>query len=122
MHTYSQRSGNWIGPDDTLWGHGWSGQGQFQDDPDAQDIPKAGPLPRGFYQIGSYYHHPHLGPVTMNLKPYPENDMFGRADFRIHGAAAPPDTATSSEGCIIQGRATRERIANSLDDVLQVIE
>lgn len=109
-------------PDGSVAGIGWAGQGAGKNNPDAQNIPNIGPLPRGNYTIGPAYHHPKLGRVTMNLIPDPDNNMEGRADFRIHGAAAPPDTETSSHGCIIQIRSVRERVAGSSDKRLQVVK
>ena len=99
---------------------GWAGQGPWQDDPTETNVEKKGPLPCGLYTIGPAYHHDKLGPVTMNLGPDAENEMFGRADFRIHGASA-TDSAHSSEGCIIQLRSVREQIAASPDRRLEVV-
>lgn len=85
-----------------------------------QTEPLIGPLPQGAYTIGPVYDHPRLGPVTMNLTPDPTNVMFDRAYFRIHpDAIAHPGAA--SEGCIVQSRPVRERIAASEDHRLSVV-
>lgn len=121
MWKYEQKTGRLFDLNAALVGTGWSGQGIGKNNPDAQNIPNIGPLPRGVYTIGQPYHHPKLGPLTMNLTPDPANEMESRADFRIHGAAPAPDTETSSEGCIIQYHPVRQQVANSQDNQLQVI-
>lgn len=125
MYTYRQSTGE-LFQDGKLAGKGWAGQPPHKNDPDGQNVSKVGPLPRGKYKIGPAYHHPKLGPVTMNLTPDPSNEMFGRGDFRIHGFKA-DDLATpqneqdySSEGCIIQIRPVRESIATGADRDLTV--
>jgi hypothetical protein len=89
--------------------------------PDKQNVPNVGPLPRGLYIIGRAYAHPHLGPVVMNLTPDAANEMFGRSDFRIHGAAyVHPEL--SSHGCIIQPKDVRIRIDMGDERLLEVTE
>lgn len=119
MYTFSQSSGihrhNGI-----LFGSGWAGQGKGRNNPDMQNVHGIGPLPRGKYKIGKAYHHPHLGPLTMDLTPDPSNEMFDRSDFRIHGAAfVHPEL--SSEGCIILPHPVRQGIDTGIDKDLEVI-
>lgn len=127
MYTFRQSTGE-LFLKDVLKGKGWAGQPPHKNDPNGQDIAKVGPLPRGKYKIGPAYHHPKLGPVTMNLTPDPTNEMFGRSDFRIHGFAVDDpntpinETEYSSEGCIIQLRPVREAIAAGADRDLTVVE
>lgn len=99
---------------------GFSGHGDGYNNPALQNVPNVGPLPQGHYTIGSPYTHPKLGPVVMDLEPDPSNEMFGRNEFRIHGALI-SDPADSSHGCIVLARVVRERIAASGDDHLEVI-
>lgn len=126
MYTYEQATGR-LSQDGVLKGIGWAGQPPYKNDPAGQCVAKKGPLPRGKYRIGPAYHHPVLGPVTMNLTPDPTNDMCDRDDFRIHGFKADdPKTPIneveySSEGCIIQLRPVREAIAAGADRDLEVI-
>lgn len=59
----------------------------------------------------------------MNLTPFPENQMFGRGAFRIHGyEKVHPEL--SSEGCIVQVHDVRKHIADHLaeDDIVEVKE
>jgi len=104
-------------------GVGCAGQGIGFNNPTMQGVHNIGPLPRGFYKIDAPYHHEHLGPLTMNLTPFPENEMFGRGDFRIHGyAKIHPEL--SSRGCIVQFRDVRKHIADHLteDNIVEVKE
>jgi hypothetical protein len=121
MFTYQQSTGKVFAGDGSLLGIGWSGQEAGKNNPAMQDVANVGPLPRGRYTIGAAYHHPKLGPVTMDLTPDPANEMFGRADLRIHGSKE-GDPEHSSEGCIIQERPEREVIAASSDRDLIVVE
>lgn len=119
MWLYKQNTGE-LFHDGQFIARGWAGQKQGYNNPAMQDVADIGPLPCGYYEIGPAYDHPKLGEVTMDLKPSPNNAMFGRADFRIHGAAY-VNPSLSSEGCIIQMRIIRERIDASPDRLLQVI-
>lgn len=105
-----------------LIGFGFAGQREGYNNPDKQNVPDIGPLPRGFYKIGAPYHHPHLGPLTMDLTPFPENQMFGRSLFRIHGRSA-INPELSSKGCVCQDRPARQFVADHLnqDDVVEVV-
>jgi hypothetical protein len=105
---------------DTFVAKGWAGQGQWQNDPASQCVHGKGPLPRGKYTIQAPHDSPHVGKYAMNLIPDPSNNMCGRSDFRIHGAAyVHPEL--SSEGCIVQRRPIREQIWNSGDHALTVV-
>jgi hypothetical protein len=85
-----------------------------------QNVHGIGPLPVGVYTITAPYENTHTGPYTMNLIPNENNNMFGREDFRIHGAAF-ENPELSSEGCIIMPRPTREAIWGSGDHTVEVI-
>lgn len=56
----------------------------------------------------------------MDLTPDQSNNMFGRSDFRIHGAAK-VNPELSSEGCIVVPFPVRQRVWESGDRSLQVI-
>ena len=120
MWTYESSTGK-IFPEGSILqaGIGWAGQGPGKNNPDMQNVEDIGPLPVGRYKIGAPYHHPKLGPVTMDLTPDPANEMFGRSAFRIHGFGE--DVEHASEGCIIQVKPVRDRIAESGDTDLQVV-
>ena len=128
MWTYEQSTGIVRDENGTIQGIGWAGNGPGLNNPDFESVRNVGPLPKGFYTIGTPYDHTpengyprNLGPYVMNLTPDDSNEMYGRGDFRIHGAAITnPDM--SSDGCIVQARPARERIWNgNLDHRLQVI-
>lgn len=57
----------------------------------------------------------------MNLAPFPENEMFGRSEFRIHGYAK-VNPELSSHGCIVQVHDVRKHIADHLSecDIVEV--
>ncbi len=89
--------------------------------PEMENIPRVGPLPRGFYTINEPYAHPVLGPCTMNLTADPTNEMFGRDKFRIHGDNSKANRS-ASEGCIVKSpRADRQMIWDSGDHRLHVV-
>ena len=121
MFTYYIRSGALLRPDGSLISICHSGYGDAMNDPSRCYEKNVGPLPPGFYAIGPAYHHPHLGPVTMNLDPLPGTDMRGRGSIRIHGANATPDPSDDSHGCVVDGRDGRLELAASLDRILEVV-
>ena len=120
MWTYQQSTGKLQSPTGVITTFGWAGQREGKNNPVMQNVPKVGPLPQGLYTIGDPHTSPNTGPYTMNLTPDPSNDMFGRDDFRIHGAAE-EHPELSSEGCIVQPREIRENIWNSGDSTIEVI-
>lgn len=105
---YEQTTGRFLdGP--TLVGSGWAGHGAGKNNHAMQNVKGVGPLPLGKYYIGDPLEGTHLGPLAFPLTPDKSNEMFGRGSFWIHGAsAAHPEL--SSDGCIIQGRASRAYI------------
>jgi len=54
---------------------------------------------------GEPYHHPKLGPFTINLIPCDGTNTFGRSAFRIHGDNK---THNASEGCLVLGPGDRK--------------
>lgn len=120
MYIYSQKSGI-LQHDGNFVGAGWAGQGAGKNNPEMQNVSNIGPLPRGRYLIGAAYTHPKLGPVVMNLAPDPLNEMFGRSDFRIHGASF-VNPELSSHGCIVLSKAIRILIDTGSDKLLDVTE
>ena len=93
----------------------YSGNFRYANYPPAQGLSFAGPIPKGRYKIGESYHHPHLGPLTMDLSP-DGHSALGRTEFRIHGSSG----HHSSAGCIILGPDIRLEIAVSVDRTLEV--
>ena len=110
---YEQATGKLL-DENGLIGIGWAGQLAGKNNPAVQNVPKVGPLPVGNYIVGDVImSHPRLGEYVMPLTPDPANEMFGRADFYIHGANR-TTPATSSEGCIIQSRSAREYVGQKI--------
>lgn len=98
---------------------GYAGKGEGKNNPDMQDVHNVGPLPRGQYSIGAPCDTMTHGPYVLRLTPDAANDMCGRAGFLIHGDSV-VHPGTASEGCIILGRAIREKIWDSGDHDLEV--
>lgn len=90
--------------------------------PACEGVSNIGPLPRGGYTIGLPESHPVLGPLAMPLQPDPDNKMYGRGDFWIHGDNAEHN---ASHGCIVlAGHHIREEIAaevEKLNNALMVL-
>lgn len=121
MWTYEQRTGFLLAPGGMrLYPPGYAGREAGKNNPTMQNVQDIGPLPQGLYTIGNPYENPKTGPYTMNLVPDPENEMFGRADFRIHGDSI-DEPGTASDGCIVQSHDNRVRVGESPDRRLQVV-
>lgn len=109
-YTYVQRTGWLYDRRGARMSQGYAGRGEGLNNPDMQFEIRVGPLPVGRYRIGAPYNHPRLGPMTMNLEPFPDNEMRGRAAFRIHGDN-PEGDFSASQGCIILRMPIRQKIA-----------
>lgn len=118
--TYEQSSGWLIDPSGKRLAQGYSGSGEGKNVTEMQDVPNVGPIPVGEYTIGSMRQTVNHGPDAMPLTPDPLNEMFGRSEFWIHGDSV-HNPGTASEGCIIQPRFARDRIAESDDKDLRVL-
>lgn len=102
---------------------GYSGHGDGLNNPAAQDQHNTGPIPQGKYTISPPRADEKVGPMTLRLTPAPDNEMFGRGDFLIHGDNAHANH-TASHGCIIFPPAVRAAISAAVlqgDDQLKVI-
>lgn len=105
--TYSQSTGQMTCVNDQTGQeyyneHGYSGTGQGRNNPDMQDVPNTGPIPRGSWEAGSPYNSPNTGPNTIPLTPLQDNECHDTErycnSFRAHGNNARND---ASHGCII---------------------
>ena len=119
MWTYRQSTGELLDPNGLPVTSGYAGNGWGKNNPAAQDQHDVGPLPIGKYQIGNPYASPKTGAITLNLTPDPQNDMYGRAGFRIHGDSLEHPGA-ASDGCIILERPYRMLLGASEDHELEV--
>lgn len=120
MWTYKQSTGELFAPDGSVAATGYSGAGLGKNNPEAQDQHNVGPIPEGRYLIEAPGDTESHGPFVMPLIPAPENEMFGRCGFLLHGDSVHAP-GTASQGCVILPRTTRERIWASGDRDLQVI-
>ena len=123
MWIYEQRTGL-LRRDSAIdiVGKGYSGaEPDGKNNPAMESVPDVGPIPRGEYQVGVPHDTDSHGPFVMSLTPLPANEMFGRAGFLMHGDSI-EHPGTASKGCIIMPRPVRERVWNSGDHRLQVVE
>lgn len=118
MWTYRQSTGELIGAAGEIVAAGYSGRGDGRNNPLAQSVHDAGPIPQGSYAILPPRDTQTHGSFVMPLSPAPTDEMFGRAGFLIHGDNVNHD---ASLGCIILPRDVRERIWISYDHSLQVV-
>lgn len=108
-------------------GKGYSGRGRGLNNPALQGERALGPVPRGKWRLVSVADSPNTGRFTITLHAIdatPDNDTHdatGRGAFRIHGDNARGDQS-ASRGCIILPRVLRERMWNSKDHILEVVE
>jgi hypothetical protein len=117
---YAQDTGQLSTDKQATIGIGYAGNGPGLNNPGMQDVHNVGPLPVGWYTVGQAYHHPRLGPETMELEPDPENEMFGRSGFAMHGRRFIGDM-NASEGCIVLDLPARHIVAMGTDRRLHVV-
>ena|SRR5271170_7328048 len=120
MWSYAQKSGALYNPDGNIVAFGYAGKGLGKNNSAMQNIEGVGPLPCGIYAIGKPIDDAVVGKFALPLIPDPENEMFGRSAFFMHGEN-PAHPGQSSDGCIVQIFAIREKISLSPDQKLQVI-
>ena len=121
MWIYKQFSGELV-HNDTLAGVGYSGHEAGLNNPELEDVPDIGPIPRGYYFIGTPFTHPRKGPVCMRLTPEPGNDAHGRLGFMMHGDSKEhPGEHEASAGCIVIARNVRDLVVASHEVELCVI-
>ena len=84
MWIYDQLSGG-LSQDGQRVATGYSGFGPGKNNPDMENVPDVGPIPRGVYDIGPMHDTTTHGPHVMALTPEPGTDTLGRDGFLIHG-------------------------------------
>lgn len=99
---------------------GYAGAFGYSNKPQFQNLKYKGPLPCGLYSMGPAIDHSKLGPVAIPLQPSPENEMFDRGDFYIHGDNV-INPGHGSDGCICAPRFARERLNASEDRLIEVV-
>jgi len=120
MWVYSQSSGQLWSPDLKKLAEGYSGHKKGKNNPEMEEVVSVGPIPRGLYVIGQAYSSRAVGPLAIRLEPH-LHDAHGRTALLFHGDSR-KYPGEASKGCIIVGRAVREKIHNSDERVLLVIE
>jgi RHS repeat-associated protein len=128
---YSQANGTLThvddqsGARDLVSDNGYAGHGEGVNNPDMQDVPNVGPLPRGEYRIGTMRDNRtssgHTLRNSMRLSPASTNEMHGRSGFLIHGDNNRADRS-ASRGCPVLPAEARDEIAASGDNCLRVVE
>ena len=118
--TYAQKTGE-LRQDGRPVGTGYSGTGDGKNNPDMQNVPNVGPVPRGDWTIaGPPADSKDHGPYVLHLKPAAETETHGRSGFLMHGDSK-EHPGTASHGCIVLPRAVREEVWKSGDRDLQVV-
>ena len=98
---------------------GYSGNGRYINDPDAEGRAGLGPIPRGVWKVDPAIHHRRLGPIVFGLHPV-GHDAYHRSEFFIHGDNKLGDRSAST-GCIVLDRPARECIRALKINTLEVI-
>ena len=81
-------------------------------------VPNTGPMPLGFYTMGTPVEGSKLGAFAIPLTPDASNVMYGRGGFFWHGDAHVP--FCGSEGCIVSAPALRHAAWESGDHRVEV--
>jgi len=94
---------------------------QCVNNPFTQSIPNSGPIPTGYYNMGSCSPWHHMADV-ISLTPLVGSsaDAFIRSGFKIHGGKQ-DGSRTASEGCIIANQPERHAICQAGGGNLHVI-
>ncbi len=123
--TWIQQNGQMFGPDGVLLAEGYAGHGPGLNNAAMQAVHGVGPLPCGRYTIGPLEaaHTTAEGHVLTDsaaLVPHPENQMYGRSGFRIHGRKSLTDM-DASNGCPVLDHEPRMEVLSSPDRELIVL-
>ena len=122
--TFEQSTGKLYNPDGEFIAGGYSG-GNCGKNPDGMNNPElqeqhGAVLPQGLYTRGTAVEHSQLGAFAIPLIPSPDNLMFGRSGFYMHGDNSDCNHS-ASEGCIIMPPSIRHEFYDSVDPDLQVV-
>ncbi len=123
---YVQRTGNLYHSSPpvvkSLVGSGYSGYGEYKNDPNSQCYQDLGPIPRGAWTIGPLQDNTtssgHVLMNSMRLTPGPSTDICQRDGFLMHGDNT---TGVASAGCIVLPLAVRQSVGDSNDTDLTVV-
>jgi len=118
MWQYSQSKGKLLYNNESI-GSGYSGHGQGLNNTKLEMVHNLGPIPRGLWEIGIWFDDKHLGPCVAALRPT-DQEVFGRGGFFIHGDNKLMNH-TASDGCIILSRILREKLRDSKEKYIEVV-
>lgn len=117
MFMYQQSSGAMT----KTFSLGYSGAGEGKNNPAFENHPDLGPLPKGDYLMevikdsnGVWIDYEGKKAPVIRLFSSPENVMFGRSGFLIHGDSI-SNPGTASKGCVIENHADRVAIAHAVE-------
>lgn len=116
---YEQSTGRLKTPMEMTITSGYSGAPGAVNNPGMQSIKDVGCIPRGWYTFGEPMDTVDHGPEAIPLTPDPDNEMFGRSGFYMHGDNMHVNE-TASEGCVIMPRFARDAVVRSEDKRLLV--
>jgi len=120
MWTYVQETGELL-QDGQHVDAGYSGCDEGKNNPAMQAVHNMGPIPQGDWTIiGPPFNTPDHGPNVLRLEPAAGTNTFGRDGFLMHGDNK-NFPGTASQGCIIMGPNTRQRVWSSNDLDLEVV-
>ena len=129
MWTYESSTGKLFDAAMNLEGAGYAGGGcdktnaeaaAGKNNPDLQSVHNVGPLPVGRYTFNAPVDTRTHGPYVLWLAPDPDNEMFGRDAFGLHGDSV-VDPGWASDGCIVQAHSVRVKVWESGDTRLEVV-
>jgi len=89
----------------------------YQNQTASQSLKNAGVIPVGMYYITAITTS--KGPLTFVLTDDPNQDMYGRDNFRIHGDNS---SKNASRGCIILSKSDREILAKAFAEAEKLKE
>jgi hypothetical protein len=122
MWSYKQSTGEVFDTTGAPLAVGYSGaKPDGYNNPSMQNVANVGPTPRGQYAMLEPRNDPKTGEYSIPLVPAPENEMFGRSDFLVHGDSI-ESPGNASEGCIVLPLSARVCMWTSGDHDLEVVE
>ncbi len=120
MIRYEQDYGKILLSDGKLLALGYSGHGEGVNNPAMEKVPRAGPIPCGYWEMVEFLeHHGDHGPAVIRLLPK-GHDAHGRSGFLCHGDNALLNSSASL-GSIVAARQARERMWKEADKTIQVV-
>ena len=119
MWYFFQKTGT-IKHDGLVEGWGYSGKDEGKNNPEMQEVPFKGVIPRGIWYFGTPRDSVEHGPEAIPLTPDISTETFGRRGFMMHGDSI-EHPGCASEGCICTSRNLRDLIVSSMDNELTVL-